>query len=512
MSWKKDTEDLFDFEATDVIKKTFQITPQNQQTYIYTDGNCLSTSTFLDEVILLQKEIVPPPKIISFIKVNNSSSSYILSNPIISKELHLNVTDRSILSRLWRVSPRNTETLIKPGDVVKLGRIRLKFRSIHLEPDIAHTNTNNNNVNVTGVGTSVINNSSSKKGTILGKNSLLNNMNANDNSNANGGTITNVHYNTQNEAEEEEHKEPEQQFQFERAGTDDKKIYCRICYCSESDEDNPLISPCKCSGSMGYIHYACLKHCLDSKITKKEDEYHRLYCWKTFECEICKLQYPESLKYGDRIYSIVDLQVTFKQYVTCDYFLFDDTKKETFRKGILVINLSNDSETTIGRTAKNRIKLKDISVSRVHCVLKTVGDKLYIVDKGSKFGTMIYVNRDIELTEQMKDNAGFVSGKHFYKTNIVIQRSFFESLFNFPFQCCECKTVKERDFVLEDDEPCVVDINKQPTNKNKEITTVGGGVTVKGGYVVDFVYENVCLEIQNLIIAGGENEDGRKVE
>ena len=439
---------------------------------------------------------------------------------MITKELHVNLSDKAMLSRLWRVSPKGVETCIREGDIVKLGRVRLKFRSIHLNPIELDANNNNNNVNITSVGmpgSSVIQNSPSKKGSILVKNSLLNNMNANDNSNANGGTITNVHYNTH--IDEEENKEPEQTFQYERSGTDEKKIYCRICYCSESDEENPLISPCKCSGSMGYIHYACLKHCLDSKISKKEDDYHKLYFWKTFECEICKLQYPESLKYGDRVYSIVDLHITFKHFAICDYFLFDDTKKETFRRGILVINLGNDSnsnnnnntnlnETTIGRTANNKIKLKDISVSRVHCVLKKVDDKLYIIDKGSKFGTMIYVNRDIELTEHKKDITGFISGKHYYKINIVTNRSFFESLFKFPFQCCECKTVKEQDFVLEDNEPCVVDINKQPTHQDKELVTPNQNpIAMKGNFVVDFVYENVCLEIQNLIIAKEENEE-----
>ena len=444
-----------------------------------------------------------------------------LSNPITSKELHNNFTDKSILSRLWRVSPKNSETLIQEGDIVKLGRVRLKFRTMHVgvnDPDTMHTNANNNNnnINITGVNIPVsnVNYSTSKKNSINVKNSLLNNNNANDNSNANcGGTITNVNYSCLNEGEEEQQQKPEPTFQYERSGTDEKKIYCRICYCSESDEENPLISPCKCSGSMEYIHYSCLKHCLDSKISKKEDDYHKLYFWKTFECEICKLQYPESLKYGDRIYPIVDLQITFKQFAICDYFLFDDTKKETFRRGILVINLGNEiygtNETTIGRTANNKIKLKDISVSRVHCVLKKVDDKLYLVDKGSKFGTMVYLSRDMCLTEQTKDLAGFISGKHFYKINVITNRSFFESLFRFPFQCCECKTVNEQDYIIEDDEPCV-ELNKKSTNQEKggqNTNNNHNNLVMKGGFVVDFVYENVCLEIQNLIIEKGEENE-----
>ena len=42
---------------------------------------------------------------------------------------------------------------------------------------------------------------------------------------------------------------------------------CRICYLEEFDKDNnPLIKPCKCSGSMKYIHFECLLHWIKTKI------------------------------------------------------------------------------------------------------------------------------------------------------------------------------------------------------------------------------------------------------
>lgn len=33
---------------------------------------------------------------------------------------------------------------------------------------------------------------------------------------------------------------------------------CRICLMEESEVDNPLFAPCKCSGSMRHIHHGCL--------------------------------------------------------------------------------------------------------------------------------------------------------------------------------------------------------------------------------------------------------------
>jgi hypothetical protein len=46
---------------------------------------------------------------------------------------------------------------------------------------------------------------------------------------------------------------------------------CRICF-NECEEDNPLISPCRCSGSLKFIHYNCLKSWLESKRTIKKIE------------------------------------------------------------------------------------------------------------------------------------------------------------------------------------------------------------------------------------------------
>ncbi len=40
---------------------------------------------------------------------------------------------------------------------------------------------------------------------------------------------------------------------------------CRFCWSTGADPTNPLFSSCKCSGSVGYIHFTCLKSWLDVK-------------------------------------------------------------------------------------------------------------------------------------------------------------------------------------------------------------------------------------------------------
>lgn len=51
---------------------------------------------------------------------------------------------------------------------------------------------------------------------------------------------------------------------------------CRICHC-EGDEDSPLITPCHCTGSLRFVHQACLQQWIKSSDTR---------C-----CELCKYEF-----------------------------------------------------------------------------------------------------------------------------------------------------------------------------------------------------------------------------
>lgn len=51
---------------------------------------------------------------------------------------------------------------------------------------------------------------------------------------------------------------------------------CNIC--RQGEEDGPLISPCDCKGSMGHVHYECLKMWIETSCTSTchacKKEYH----------------------------------------------------------------------------------------------------------------------------------------------------------------------------------------------------------------------------------------------
>jgi hypothetical protein len=71
-----------------------------------------------------------------------------------------------------------------------------------------------------------------------------------------------------------------------------KMSSCRICF-EESEEDSPLIVPCKCSGSIQYIHEGCLNQWIDTNHRRlipalaHEDE----ITLKHVRCELCHERY-----------------------------------------------------------------------------------------------------------------------------------------------------------------------------------------------------------------------------
>ena len=60
---------------------------------------------------------------------------------------------------------------------------------------------------------------------------------------------------------EKYHDIRQQAFKDEVNSISTVKQTCRICLSDGSEDDlrNPLLSPCRCSGTMGYIHEECFK-------------------------------------------------------------------------------------------------------------------------------------------------------------------------------------------------------------------------------------------------------------
>jgi hypothetical protein len=99
-----------------------------------------------------------------------------ICNPILSYNLNKKINDSSCLCRVWRLSKKNEENNINVGDIIKLGRVRLKIETICFKEMYESSHLNNN----------LIKNKKLKHGLSINLNkNISNNMNTNINNSQN---------------------------------------------------------------------------------------------------------------------------------------------------------------------------------------------------------------------------------------------------------------------------------------------------------------------------------------
>jgi hypothetical protein len=69
------------------------------------------------------------------------------------------------------------------------------------------------------------------------------------------------------------------------------KMECRICQQSDQTNDNSLVSPCDCRGSVGFIHQKCLEHWV--KVSEK------------LTCDLCKKDLKHIEEYNGLIPRVI---------------------------------------------------------------------------------------------------------------------------------------------------------------------------------------------------------------
>ena len=162
-TWLKETEDLFDFETKEMKINNFNLINDDKNSYIISISNdnnteeiqIIKNSTFLQEKIYTYQNKV---KILCEILYDKQNSTFDIINPYYSKNIK-SFFKKENYERIWNNLPKTDLTEINEGDIIKLGRIRLKFYKIVLNndgnencdnvknDDINNSNINNNNNN-----------------------------------------------------------------------------------------------------------------------------------------------------------------------------------------------------------------------------------------------------------------------------------------------------------------------------------------------------------------------------
>ncbi|CAG9321062.1 unnamed protein product [Blepharisma stoltei] len=167
---------------------------------------------------------------------------------------------------------------------------------------------------------------------------------------------------------------------------------CRICLSDGSEPENPMISPCKCSGSVKYIHFNCLLRWISSRLAVKSNENLNSYYWKSAVCEICKQEFPMSINYQGRTSELFPIEKP-----SAPYLILEEISKEKSSKSIHVVHLTTKNSIRLGRGHESELRISDISVSRCHAHILFRNGSFYLEDNRSKFGTLIEVSEGYAL-------------------------------------------------------------------------------------------------------------------
>ncbi len=89
---------------------------------------------------------------------------------------------------------------------------------------------------------------------------------------------------------------------------DIEKDVCRICRSESNAPENPLISACKCSGSIKYIHADCMRAWYQSKMLSRSTPAAKTYTVKGLECELCKTKLSFSLVHSGGVLDLVKIE------------------------------------------------------------------------------------------------------------------------------------------------------------------------------------------------------------
>ena len=401
-TWLKDTEDLFDFETSNINTNIYTYSNLEKEFFIIkykdnSDEKQKEKINFIHSNLIKQKiNANNTTKIAGVLKYNKIKNNIQIINSFKSRLIN-NLYMPENCERLYKLFPKDTYININEGDIIKIGRIRMKFDKISFKskdkslPELIYNNLCNDS--------QIIN---SKENTDKNLATSVRNITS-------GRDTTEIN----------------------------SKPYCKLCYQTESVVTDPLISPCNCSGTMKYIHLSCLKSSIKIKYHKKSEKYYDMFVFQNYNCEICLTNYPKYIIYKKQVYFLIDIDFDkFENYALCDLTQYIDNNQRITHFGYLMIKIEDDTELSLGRKKNNNIKLKDISVSRNHCILKKIDNNLFMKDLGSKFGTMKYINNYLDIN--FNENTKLLTGKHELEFALVKSWNFFGLSNIFKMSCCSC--------------------------------------------------------------------------
>lgn len=170
-------------------------------------------------------------------------------------------------------------------------------------------------------------------------------------------------------------------------------VQCRICLTEGDSEDDPLICPCECKGSIKYAHFLCLQKWVCGRTDMEQEARTGAVFIRDMCCELCKAEFPRSIKKNNRVMHFIKIPSSLFPVVILDSLSYSNVR------GLHILSFANKTQLKIGRGHECDLRIPDVSISRLHATIRFVDGEFRLEDQGSKFGTLIAIRRAIILSD-----------------------------------------------------------------------------------------------------------------
>eukprot|EP00434_Breviolum_minutum_P010898 symbB.v1.2.009610.t1/scaffold613.1/size180894/18 len=168
---------------------------------------------------------------------------------------------------------------------------------------------------------------------------------------------------------------------------------CRICLLEGSTEEDPLITPCLCKGSIEFVHLGCLRYWIRGRLNLTDGATGGSYFYRPLACELCKAIYPTYITTGpagaDRM-PLVEVPRTTPPFIVLENLVRDSQQHAS--RGLHVISLA-EKVLKLGRGHESDVRIADVSISRCHAMIRFNQGNFVLEDNDSKFGTLVAMKK-----------------------------------------------------------------------------------------------------------------------
>ena len=412
---------MIDYDSSILVKESLDI--KNSQ-YIYREYNDIYSKTELisddGDIEKLMKLNVYQNEIDTFFEFERNKYGVDETDNIVTQNSSWFVLKPSMIDE------KMNKYKLNPGEIIKIGRITMRIRDIVFEGKNKYNSNNSMLLNESITSKKNLNEMQTLK-TDGGGITLLLGINKKNHKYRNiKRTFEKLDTNVERKEKINVIKKNELKKNLDLYQKIEKKNkVCRICYIQEEDEDNnPLVQPCNCDGSLKYIHLQCLSQWIYTHSCEKLEINNKcsIYLIKPVVCELCKTKFPDYIKFKNRFFPLINFTNEYNSYLTLESLTLDKYQN----KFIYVVSIEENRKIPIGKHHDCEIVLSDRSIDIIHCFMTINNKQVYLEDNDSKFGTLILVQ-----TKRIK----LYQGIPLY---LQIGRSFLEVLVKKEFKLFDC--------------------------------------------------------------------------